>query len=283
MRRFAAGKITTAFLGSFAYQRHAIDVVAPGTQTTVQDYPGRLGLWHVGVPPSGPMDALAFRLANRLAGNPEGSAALEIAVTGPALRFNCEATIAVTGADFSAKLDGAPLERWKSHRVPAGSCARVWIGAGYRQPGLPGGRRRHRCAGVSGQPQHIHPGEVRRPRGPHPARRRRAAHRRPAHSGGKTGCPARAEDIPSVRQPMGDWRAVRTSRRARLLYGPGHRHFLLASTGKFTTIPIEPVSGSSVPSHSGHARTAARPASTHRTSTTTPTRSAQSTSRAICR
>ena len=118
---FAAGKITTAFLGSFAHNRHAIDVVAPGTQTTVQDYPGRLGLWHVGVPPSGPMDALAFRLANRLAGNPEGSAALEMAVAGPALRFNCEATIAVTGADFSAKLDGAPLERWKSHRVPAGS------------------------------------------------------------------------------------------------------------------------------------------------------------------
>ena len=40
-------------------------------QTTVQDYPGRLGYWHVGVPPSGPMDTLAFRLANRLVGNPE--------------------------------------------------------------------------------------------------------------------------------------------------------------------------------------------------------------------
>jgi hypothetical protein len=38
-------------------------------QTSVQDWPGRTGLWHVGVPPSGPMDALSFRLANALVGN----------------------------------------------------------------------------------------------------------------------------------------------------------------------------------------------------------------------
>ena len=63
--------------------RNAIDVIEPGTQTTIQDYPGRLGYWHVGVPPSGPMDALAFRIANRLVGNPEGAAGLEITVTGP--------------------------------------------------------------------------------------------------------------------------------------------------------------------------------------------------------
>ena len=48
----------------------AIEVLDGGTQTTVQDHPGRLGYWHVGVPPSGPMDALSFRLANRLVGNP---------------------------------------------------------------------------------------------------------------------------------------------------------------------------------------------------------------------
>ncbi len=52
-------------------------MLEPGTQTTVQDYPGRLGYWDVGVPPSGPMDALAFRLANRLVGNREWHAALE--------------------------------------------------------------------------------------------------------------------------------------------------------------------------------------------------------------
>ncbi|MDF0678026.1 MAG: hypothetical protein P0107_02790 [Nitrosomonas sp.] len=55
-----------------------IDVLVPGIQTTIQDYPGRRGYWNIGVPPSGPMDNLAFRLANRLAGNEEGQAAIEI-------------------------------------------------------------------------------------------------------------------------------------------------------------------------------------------------------------
>jgi urea carboxylase len=43
-------------------------------QTSVQDWPGRTGLWHVGVPPSGPMDALSFRLANALVGNDSDAA-----------------------------------------------------------------------------------------------------------------------------------------------------------------------------------------------------------------
>ena len=68
---FAAGGITTSYLRGFDYRRRAVDVIEPGMQTTVQDYPGRLGYWHVGVPPSGPMDALAFRAANRLVGNAE--------------------------------------------------------------------------------------------------------------------------------------------------------------------------------------------------------------------
>jgi urea carboxylase len=46
--------------------------------TTVQDWPGRVGYWEVGVPPSGPFDSLSLRLANRLVGNEEGAAALEI-------------------------------------------------------------------------------------------------------------------------------------------------------------------------------------------------------------
>ena len=58
-----------------------------------QDWPGRVGLWNVGVPPSGPMDALAFRLANALVGNPEGAAGLEFAITGPTLRFHAATTV----------------------------------------------------------------------------------------------------------------------------------------------------------------------------------------------
>jgi urea carboxylase len=118
---FEAGGITTSFLEAFEYQRSAIDVIEPGTQTTVQDYPGRAGYWHVGVPPSGPMDALAFRIANRLVDNLDSVAGLEIAVTGPTLRFASDVVIALTGADFGARLDGMRVPMWRSLRVSAGS------------------------------------------------------------------------------------------------------------------------------------------------------------------
>ncbi len=118
---FTAGGITTAYLGTFDYRRRAIDILDGGVQTTVQDCPGRLGYWHVGVPPSGPMDPLAFRLANHLAGNAESAAALEIAVMGPTLRFACDTVIAVTGADFDARLDDQPLPRWQAIPVKAGA------------------------------------------------------------------------------------------------------------------------------------------------------------------
>ena len=118
---FEAGGITTSFLEAFEYQRSAIDVIEPGTQTTVQDYPGRSGYWHVGVPPSGPMDALAFRIANRLVGNLDSVAGLEIAVTGPTLRFASDVVIALTGADFGARLDGTRVPLWRSILVSAGS------------------------------------------------------------------------------------------------------------------------------------------------------------------
>jgi urea carboxylase len=118
---FAGGGVTTSYLKRFGYGTNAIDVIEPGTQTTVQDYPGRLGYWHVGVPPSGPMDALAFRIANELVGNSEGAAGLEIAVTGPTVRFRADALIALTGADFGARLDGVDVAPWQAVAVKKGS------------------------------------------------------------------------------------------------------------------------------------------------------------------
>ena len=122
---FQVGGVTTALLGGFDFRRRAIDVLDPGTQTTIQDYPGRLGYWHVGVPPSGPFDSLAFRIANGLVGNPTDAAALEIAVTGPKLQFSFDTEIALTGADFNATLDGARIESWVAAPVRAGSVLQV--------------------------------------------------------------------------------------------------------------------------------------------------------------
>ena len=114
---FAAGAFPTAFLKGFHYQPRAIEVIEPGTQSTVQDFPGRLGYWHVGVPPSGPMDDLAFRLANEIVGNAPDAAALELTLIGPTLRFHHDAIIALTGADMAPDMD---LERWKPIAVKAG-------------------------------------------------------------------------------------------------------------------------------------------------------------------
>ena len=118
---FQNGEQTTSYLSRFEYSMNGVDVLQSGVQTTVQDWPARLGYWNVGVPPSGPMDALSLRLANVLVGNEEGAPALECAMIGPTLRFRHDATIAIAGADMNATLDGATLETGRSHRVKKGS------------------------------------------------------------------------------------------------------------------------------------------------------------------
>jgi urea carboxylase len=122
---FPAGTQTTQYLNTFAYKPNTIDVLDGGVMTTIQDYPGRLGYWHVGVPPSGPMDHLAFRIANKLVGNTEGVAGLEITLIGCKLKFNADAIVSVTGAPIEATLDSQPLHMWQSHHIKAGSVLKL--------------------------------------------------------------------------------------------------------------------------------------------------------------
>src|SRR5580658_682171 len=129
---FVAGKVSTRTLERVAYRPAALDVVSGGPATTVQDYPGRLGYWDVGVPPSGPMDALAFRLGNRLVGNGEGAAGLEFAASGPTLRFASDCVACLAGADFGASLDATPIRPYVPFRARAGQTLKVGrvVGAG---------------------------------------------------------------------------------------------------------------------------------------------------------
>ncbi|MBH3429078.1 urea carboxylase [Pseudomonas alkylphenolica] len=108
---FASGTPWTRCLEGLVYRAETFEVLSGGTQTSVQDYPGRLGYWAVGVPPSGPMDSRALRQGNLLLGNPEGAAGLEITMSGPTLRFNTDAVVCVTGAALPLAIDGqtAPL------------------------------------------------------------------------------------------------------------------------------------------------------------------------------
>jgi urea carboxylase len=122
---FNTGNVSTRFLQSFDYAPCTVDVLQPGAFSAIQDYPGRLGYWNVGVPPSGAMDHLAFRLANRLVGNSESAAGLELTVTGPTLRFNTDTIVCLTGAPMQAELDGNPVPFWQAISVSAGSVLRM--------------------------------------------------------------------------------------------------------------------------------------------------------------
>ncbi|MBM9509397.1 5-oxoprolinase/urea amidolyase family protein [Actinacidiphila acididurans] len=111
----------TGTLSGIADPTRRIEVVRPGTLTTVQDWPGRTGLWHVGVPPCGPMDDRSFRLGNLALGNDEGAPGLECTLTGPSLRFSHATTVCVTGAPAPVALDGVPVPQWQPFTVPAGA------------------------------------------------------------------------------------------------------------------------------------------------------------------
>ncbi|GGG09016.1 urea amidolyase [Rhodococcoides trifolii] len=108
-----------------------MDVLRPGMMTTVQDWPGRVGYWQVGVPPSGPMDDVSFRLANVAVGNAEGACGLEATVVGPALRFENDAVVCVTGADAPVTVDGVAVERFSPISVPAGGVLDVGTVSGH--------------------------------------------------------------------------------------------------------------------------------------------------------
>jgi urea carboxylase len=117
---FVTGGYATSFLAGIDHRRPTIEVLDGGMQTTVQDDPGRLGYWSIGVPPSGPMDDLSFRLANRLVGNEAAAAGLEIIISGPTLRFDVAALVVLGGATVAADLDGVGVPPWQVTAVPAG-------------------------------------------------------------------------------------------------------------------------------------------------------------------
>ena len=122
---FVQATHTTRSLAGLQVTSHAVDVQSGGVHTMVQDWPARLGYWDVGVPPSGPMDALALRAANAIVGNAQGVAALEITAAGPTLSFRSTMLIAVTGAPLEVLLDGQPVPLWTAIQVAAGQVLKI--------------------------------------------------------------------------------------------------------------------------------------------------------------
>lgn len=138
----------------------AVSVLKPGLLTTLQDL-GRPGYQQYGVTPGGAMDVYALRAANLMAGNPENEAALEITLTGPALRFERETLIALTGADLAPSIGGVPLPMWRPVRVRAGAVlefgparagcrAYLALSGGFAVPAALGSRGTDLRAGLGG-------------------------------------------------------------------------------------------------------------------------------------
>jgi antagonist of KipI len=101
-----------------------IEVLEPGLLTTVQDL-GREGFGPMGVSPSGAADAISLRIGNRIAGNGEGAAGLEMTLLGGTFVFPEGAVFALAGSDFGATLDGKPTELWMAVEARPGQVLRL--------------------------------------------------------------------------------------------------------------------------------------------------------------
>lgn len=117
---FAEAKVATKVLDSFDYKPTAFEILSPGAYTTVQDYPGRKGYWHIGVPPSGCMDEYSFRVANRIVGNDKKAPGIEITLTGPKILFHHDAIISVTGGTVDVDVNGSKVSQWSPIHVQRG-------------------------------------------------------------------------------------------------------------------------------------------------------------------
>ncbi|MDD6155985.1 MAG: urea carboxylase [Lachnospiraceae bacterium] len=103
---YQKGRLFTKMLEDFHPEEHALEVLDGGVLTTVQDTPGMIGYWTVGVPPCGAMDDYHFKLGNRLLENEEGAPGLEMTLRGGSYKFRTKTSFCITGADMNAKLDG---------------------------------------------------------------------------------------------------------------------------------------------------------------------------------
>ena len=128
--------------------------------TTVQDL-GRWGWQATGVPVSGAMDVFSHRVANRLVGNADGLATLEVTLTGPELTFNQNAVCAVAGAEFFLSVDGVAVEMNRAIHVKCGSTlsfgerargarAYVAVAGGFDVPEVLGSRSTHTLTRMGG-------------------------------------------------------------------------------------------------------------------------------------
>ena len=145
---------------SVPIHKRTITILSPGLWTSVQDL-GRWGYQQFGVSVAGPMDINSHRIANRLVGNNEHAASLEMTLVGSEIRLDTQATLAISGADFGAILDEQPLPLntpvigregavLKFNRRNSGARLYVAFGGGIDTDIVLGSRATHVPSGLGG-------------------------------------------------------------------------------------------------------------------------------------
>lgn len=118
---FRNAQLSTNYLNTYEYSPSAVEIIEPGALTTIQDYPGRVNYWRIGVPPCGPMDNYSFRLANRIVGNDERTPGIEITLTGPTIKFYSDSLVSIAGGEVCCKLDEKKIPMFEPISVKTGS------------------------------------------------------------------------------------------------------------------------------------------------------------------
>ncbi len=140
--------------------RPALEILQPGMLTTVQDT-GRYGYQRFGMPVAGAMDGFALRAANRLVGNSDRAAGLEMTALGPQIRLLDDVCLAVAGADVAPLVDGEAVPMWQPILAPRGSLlafqaprdglrAYLAVAGGVAVPEVMGSRSTYVKAGIGG-------------------------------------------------------------------------------------------------------------------------------------
>lgn len=138
----------------------ALKIIQPGMLSTIQDR-GRYGYQRFGMPTAGAMDLFALRAANALLGNDDNAACIEATVLGPRIEILADIPIAITGADLSPRLNGAPMPMWTDVRAGKGDTldfggpadgvrAYIAVSGGIDVPQVMGSRATYMKAAIGG-------------------------------------------------------------------------------------------------------------------------------------
>ena len=101
----------------------SITCLKAGTLATIQDI-GRIGYQNIGVIVSGAMDSFALKIANRLLGNHQHEACIEVTMRGTAFHFSEDTYIAITGGDLTPTIQGMDVPQWRPVLVRANQTLR---------------------------------------------------------------------------------------------------------------------------------------------------------------